>query len=200
MLIGLDFDNTLANYDKVFKSLAIEKNLIPNNWLGDKSSLKEYLFEKPNGEFSWQKLQGQVYGKYMHQADLFVGVKDFLKNCKIRSLPVCIVSHKTIYGIHDRSKVLLRKQALLWMRKKKFFSELGLSENDVYFETTLEDKIKRINQLECSHFIDDLEEVLMNSSLSKTINKIHFSANTTKKNRDIVTFDNWRNFPMDYFF
>ena len=40
MLIGLDFDNTLACYDSVFSDEAKKKGLVENHWEGDKKDLK----------------------------------------------------------------------------------------------------------------------------------------------------------------
>ena len=47
------------------------------------------------------------------------------------------------------------------MQTNKFFDEngLGLSRQDVFFESAREDKVRRIRELGCTHFIDDLAEV-----------------------------------------
>ena len=56
--------------------------------------------------------------------------------------------------------------------KNKFFSTngLSLSKNDIFFEFTKEAKVKRIKSLGCSHFIDDLPEIL--EMIDSNINKI----------------------------
>ena len=40
MLIGLDFDNTIACYDGVFSSEAKIKGFVQNEWRGTKQDLK----------------------------------------------------------------------------------------------------------------------------------------------------------------
>ena len=52
MLIGLDFDNTIANYDSVFKEICAHFNLLEDEWSGTKKELKETIFSFPDGELS----------------------------------------------------------------------------------------------------------------------------------------------------
>ena len=200
MLLGLDFDNTLVSYDEVFRLLAINERVIDSSWTGNKLQLKNYLLSEPNGEFKWQLLQGKAYGKFMHKANLYTGVKDFLLQCKKKKIPICIVSHKTIFGIHDKEKIPLRDEALKWMHKQGFFKELGIREDRVYFEPTIEEKINRINSLNCSYFIDDLLEILTHPILSDSVNKILFREFTNNKiPNQIFSFNNWNNFSTDFF-
>ncbi len=49
MLIGLDFDNTLACYDNVFSAEAKKKGLVGNHWEGTKKDLKNKLLTSNNG-------------------------------------------------------------------------------------------------------------------------------------------------------
>ena len=49
MLIGLDFDNTLACYDSVFSDEAKKKGLVENRWEGKKKDLKKELISFNNG-------------------------------------------------------------------------------------------------------------------------------------------------------
>jgi carbamoyltransferase len=41
MLIGIDFDNTLAHYDSIFATEAKKYSLIPSEWQGTKQDLKD---------------------------------------------------------------------------------------------------------------------------------------------------------------
>ena len=60
-LLGLDFDNTLVRYDKLFHRLALEKGLIEHTIKKDKKAIRDYLREKgQDNEFTL--LQGEVYG------------------------------------------------------------------------------------------------------------------------------------------
>ena len=60
MLIGLDFDNTLAHYDSVFAAEARKQCLVSDEWKGTKQELKDKLYSTQGGDKSWQKIQGQV--------------------------------------------------------------------------------------------------------------------------------------------
>ena len=122
MNIGIDFDNTIASYDTLFHEVALKENLINRSWNGHgKAELRNYLRTQPGGEKTWMKLQGLVYGKYMHCAEMMPGVANFILSCKLRNHKVFIVSHKTEYGHYDLERISLRKEALKWMDANCFF-------------------------------------------------------------------------------
>jgi hypothetical protein len=192
MLLGLDFDNTIANYNASFIELAVKNNLINNDWNGDKKSLRDFIRTLPNGEYSWQMLQGQIYGKWMHKAIMFDGVKEFLLKCKEKSIHVVIISHKTKYGNHDKEKFFLRAEAMKWMQKNGLFNDFDISKNDVYFESTKENKIRRIESIGCTHYIDDLVEILTDEFFPIHTKKILFSDSKNRHHfNDIHYFSDW---------
>ena len=47
MRIGIDFDNTIARYDKLFIKIASKKGLLPKNWEGNKEKLRDFLLSFP---------------------------------------------------------------------------------------------------------------------------------------------------------
>ncbi|MFA4795837.1 phosphotransferase [Leptospira kirschneri] len=201
--IGLDFDNTLACYDEVFAIVAKEQKLIPNEWRGSKKELRDFLRTLEKGELLWQKVQGKVYGKYMNQATLFPGVAEFLWKCKLNQVEVFIVSHKTEYGHFDEEKINLRTAALQWMEQKGFFdpNEFDISIENVFFSTTRLEKIKKINELELSYFIDDLVEVFEEKEFSSFTKKILFGkleANIGSI-ENIIEFDSWKKISLSIF-
>lgn len=178
MRIGIDFDNTIARYDDVFPAVAVKEGILPSGKVGSKREVRDTLrAEGPEGELRWQRLQGMVYGKHMHRAAMFEGLDLFLETCRTRAIPVCIVSHKTETGHHDPERINLRDAAWAWMRQRKFFQTDGyaISEDNVFFESTRDDKIARIAQLGLSHFIDDLEEVFSDPSFPDGIARILFA-------------------------
>ena len=59
--LGLDFDNTLVRYDKLFHQLAIEKGLIEKTLPADKTTIRDYLRGQGRDE-QFTMLQGEVYG------------------------------------------------------------------------------------------------------------------------------------------
>lgn len=161
MIIGIDFDNTLAGYDHLFTRLAREHGWLPSACAGSKVAVREALRAQPEGEARWQVVQGEAYGRCMGEARLLPGAGEFLALCRARGQRVVIVSHKTRYAARDPWRVDLRQAALDWMAGQGFFlpERFGLDRARVFFEDDREAKVARIAALGCTHFIDDLEEV-----------------------------------------
>lgn len=161
MLLGIDFDNTIAGYDGVFTTAARERGYITGSDPLAKLEIRNRIRALNEGEEKWMALQGEVYGKRMKDAELMPGVASFLKTCRQRQVRVCIVSHKTEYGHYDADRVNLREASRAWMNAQGFFDAgiFAISPGNVFFESTRPEKIKRIAKIGCTHFIDDLEEV-----------------------------------------
>ena len=109
MRLGVDFDNTLINYDRIFLEEARSRGLVGDAFCGSKRMVRDAIRLLPDGELAWQRLQGYVYGKGIGGALLFDGVREFLLECRERRIPVFIVSHKTRYGNFDPDRVDLRE-------------------------------------------------------------------------------------------
>ncbi len=175
--IGIDFDNTIVSYDKLFVQTAKAEGLIPHDFRGGKVGVRELIRRLDGGEEKWQWLQGKVYGGQIESASLIEGVAQFLVRCRQRNdTSVFIVSHKTEFGHFDASRINLREVARDWMAKHAFFDEggLNLATDAIYFESTREGKVDRIARLECTHFIDDLEEVLGHPGFPAGVRRILF--------------------------
>jgi hypothetical protein len=129
----------------------------------------------PGGELSWQRLQGFVYGSGIVDAVMFEGAGAFLSRCRDGGHEVFIVSHKTEYGHFDQNRINLRQAARDWMQRHGFFRAEGyaIPAENVFFESSRADKLRRIAMLGCTHFIDDLEEVLSDAAFPP-INRILF--------------------------
>jgi len=177
LIIGIDFDNTIACYDNVFCSVASTLGLIKNDEVLSKKDVKKSILSQSDGDVIWQKLQGQVYGKYMHCASIFPGFIEFLRLCKVREHRVIIISHKTEYGHFDNEKISLRDVAMKWLQENGLIEKnsLSLNRDEIYFESTRESKIKLIGELGCDYFVDDLAEVLNDFSFPDEVKKILFS-------------------------
>jgi hypothetical protein len=175
--IGLDFDNTIITYDAVFLAAARKWGLVGANFTGGKQAIRDTIRLLQDGELSWQKLQGQVYGKGLARAEMVEGVDAFLRRCRKNNVPAVIVSHKTEFGHHDPDRINLRDAARAWMAEHGFFQAAGygIEPNAVYFESTRQDKIARIAEVGCTHFIDDLEEVLSDPTFPSGVERILFS-------------------------
>ena len=193
--IGVDFDNTIADYDLVFEEVAVDMGFLGSKNFLSKADVKNAIIYQNDGDISWQRLQGQIYGKYMHKAKVFPGFIEFLLLAKIRGCKISIVSHKSEFGHFDDNKISLRSEALKWVINNKLIATdlYKLQEKDIYFESTREEKIDRIIKLGCSIFIDDLEEVFNEKIFPFEINKFLFNPLDKKiSSENFVTINSWR--------
>ncbi len=110
MRIGIDFDNTIAGYDHVFRREAQRLGWLAPAFIGGKRRVRAAL----DGE-RWMRLQGQVYGRLMPAAELLPGAESFFSRARKAGHELFIVSHKTRFGHFDGARVDLRRAALEWM-------------------------------------------------------------------------------------
>jgi hypothetical protein len=160
MLIGVDFDNTIVSYDRLFHTLAFERGLIPAEVPASKGHVRDYL--RAHGrEEAWIELQGLGYGSRMAGADLFPGVAACLREWLAAGLSVAIVSHKTRQPYSGQGPDL-QEAAHAWLEAHGFYAggQVGLGREHVHFELTKQDKVRRIATLGCDWFVDDLPEFL----------------------------------------
>jgi hypothetical protein len=164
--LGIDLDNTLISYDALFMHAASERGWLTDARPSSKKVVRDAVRALPDGEVRWQILQAEVYGRRMAEACLIDGAATFLQTCRARHMRVCIVSHKTRYARRDPNGVDLRQAARAWLVRHGFFDPdgFGLSPDDLFFEATRREKIERIRSLGCSHFVDDLEEIFLDTS------------------------------------
>jgi hypothetical protein len=172
--VGLDFDNTIVRYDDVFHRAALERALIPPELPVSKIRVRDHL-RSAGLEVTWIELQGYVYGKRMDEALPYSGVLEFLAACREARVPVAIVSHRTRFPNlgeqHD-----LHVSAREWLARRGFHdpSGIGLPEACVFFEETREAKLARIAELGCTHFIDDLPELLAHPLFPAGVQRVLF--------------------------
>lgn len=166
MRIGIDFDNTLAVYDKLFVDTALSKGWLQQDAAAiinfSKSQVRSEVRALDDGEVKWQILQATVYGPAMAGATLMAGVADFFQLAKQLQAQLFIVSHKTQFARRDAPKRYdLHKASLGWMEQQGFFSQTGFSldRSNIFFTATRQEKVAKIGQLNCDYFIDDLIEV-----------------------------------------
>lgn len=175
--IGVDFDNTIVSYNELIYSAARRRGLISSGVIKNKKEIRDAIRKLPDGEIEWQRLQAFVYGRGMENAALMEGVATFFDFCKRLNIPTFIISHKTQFASMDAERIDLRETALEWMKMNKFFSKdgFGLALDNVYFESTRQEKIDCVGALGCTHFIDDLEETFLEASFPSHVEKILFS-------------------------
>jgi hypothetical protein len=174
--IGIDFDNTLIDYDAVFCTAARDRGLLGADFSGNKQAVRDAIRLLPDGELAWQRLQGYVYGNGIAGAAMFDGADAFLRRCRDAGHSVFIVSHKTQFGHHDPQRVDLRTAALNWMEARGFFAPhvYAIPRDNVFFEASRAEKLRRIAALGCAYFIDDLEEVLLDPDFPPGVKPLLF--------------------------
>ena len=195
MIIGIDFDNTIIRYDNLFFDLALEKKLIPKSLSKEKNEVRNYM-RKQGIEDEWTIIQGEVYGSKIDRAKPFFGFFEAIKLLNQQTIPFYIISHKTKYP-YMGDKIDLHESALHWMSINKFFDQDGLKmkHNQIFFEPTKEKKIERAIERGCTHFIDDLHEIL--NLMPSYINKIIFLPQNEKSynGNNFQKLNSWDSLP-----
>ncbi|EHI48715.1 hypothetical protein HIMB100_00023030 [SAR116 cluster alpha proteobacterium HIMB100] len=173
MIVGLDFDNTIACYDLIFHEIAVEKGLIDKSVKTDKTSVRDNL--RANGkEEDWIKLQGFVYGRAMPRVKPYKGVIEFLVWAKKNNHTCKIISHKTKHP-YSGPRYDLHNAANKWIKTALVFqNELMVQEDEVFFHQTKTAKIEQIKAQNCDIFIDDLPEILLAEAFPDTTRGILF--------------------------
>ncbi|MGD0074499.1 MAG: phosphotransferase [Candidatus Binataceae bacterium] len=194
MPVGIDFDNTIVSYDRVFTEAARSRGWVAKDFRGTKKQLRDVVRLLDDGEIKWQILQGEVYGQRMSEAEPFPGVIEFIDALRRRGIEMFIVSHKTRYSNYDALKVDLREAALTWMEKNGFFdpARLRFSRDQIFFADTRAEKIAQISALGCGVFIDDLEEVFVDPTFPATVRRVLFTSDhESAHDRAIVVRKTW---------
>lgn len=169
MLLGLDLDNTLIRYDRLFESLASELGLAPDNTRG-KTAVRDTV-RASHGDESWQHLQALAYGKRIAEAELFPQVAETLATLKAAGHKLIIISHKSRYtSLYGAAGPDLHAAA------RRFLKQCGLDRlvDEVLFCPTREEKCLAIARAACDAFVDDLPEVFEHASFPKICRKILF--------------------------
>lgn len=172
MILGVDFDNTIASYDRVFYDCALNLGLIPPMKNPSKTDVRNQL-RWIGKEDEWIKLQGFVYGKCMQDVVPYPGSVTFFQYCHTHGIPVFIVSHKTRYPYCGECYDL-HASATEWIMNQGILRNPDTISEGVFFELTKENKIERIRKLGCTHFIDDLPEFLSEPEFPSEVCRILF--------------------------
>jgi hypothetical protein len=192
--IGIDFDNTIVCYDGLFHRVAVEQKLIPTDLPANKGAIRDYL-RSIGQEERWTLLQGYVYGARMAEALPFPGVLAFIKGLIKARVPVFIVSHKTRhpylgtrYDLHDAAQAWLAQHGLFEPTR------IGMRHDDVYFELTKQAKLQRIASLKCTHFVDDLPELLGEPAFPVEVERLLFDPCDEHSEVLFERFSSWERF------
>lgn len=159
MRIGLDFDNTIVSYDTLFHKVAVEGGYVPPNLPATKLAVRDYL-RSVGQEPVWTEMQGYVYGARLLEATAFDGLVDCLRWARHTGIELFVVSHKTKHPFIGPAYDL-HQSARDWIAA--YLCEDGqplIPAEQIAFELTKADKIRRIAASGFDYFIDDLPEIL----------------------------------------
>jgi len=173
MVIGFDFDNTIVSYDLLFKKLALEHGLVPEDFPANKTLVRDHL-RATGREPLWTAMQGEAYGPRMGEAVAFPGVKNAIARLIQCGVEVRIVSHKTKFPISG-PQFDLHGAAHAWLEKENFWAAVvGMRREQAFFEPTKELKFARIAAECCEAFIDDLPEILLAPLFPRNVRRYLF--------------------------
>lgn len=173
MRIGLDFDNTIADYTESFRTAAATRFDMACANLS-KTEIRDTLRAgHPDGDRAWMTLQGEVYGPRMAAAQPMPGLFDFLAFARDWGTELWIISHKTEFAHIDPTRTPLRTAALDWMLQTGIHEYV--SAENVIFAADRPAKLKAIGRLAPDAFVDDLVEVLDDPSFPDDVMKVLFA-------------------------
>jgi len=166
--VGIDFDNTIVNYDGVFHKAAVEAGWMPDTVEPGKQAVKQYFIDRDE-EPRWTELQGKVYGKAIKHAKPYAGLVNALLRMQTNNVLLFIVSHKTRYPIIGE-KLDFHGAAREWLAVN------GIEQliRQTYFCPEKEEKIQQITDLQLDWFIDDLPSILKHPQFPENTRGILF--------------------------
>ena len=189
--IGLDLDNTIINYNCAFSTKAIEYGWVKSKL--SKNQIKETLLNEDGNDLRWQKLQSIVYSDDIGLSNIFDGVITFLEYAKKEKHNVYIISHKTKFSNFDPSKEFWNS-AIKYLHDTKILDKTTnslIKKTNIFFCPTLNEKIKKIDELQCDLFLDDLEQVVSHTDMPTSTIAIHFTPDLDSKK---LRTSNWNDF------
>jgi len=194
MLIGFDFDNTIACYERAITRLADETFTLPDDVPRTKIGLRDYLRQE-NRESDWTAFQGALYGPGMRYAEPFEGAIETMTQLRDSGHKMVIVSHRSRTP-YAGPQYDLHKTAHEWMESHLKTNNL-FEDNQVYFLESKNAKIATIGLLGCEVFVDDLPEILDSPNFPKDTVGILFTSMADIKHKvgKRLTISQWCELP-----
>jgi hypothetical protein len=190
--IGIDLDNTLACYESLFADLARERGLLSARAAPSRVELRNRL-RREGQEEAWTEMQGEAYGPRMRDAEPFAGAVEFVARCIEGGAKVFIVSHRSRHPYRGKRHDL-HAAANDWLARHRFVGRggVGLTRRNVFLEPEWQRKLARISTLGCTHFIDDLREILEHERFPQSVVPILFDpTGASKRQARIARADSW---------
>ena len=173
MIIGLDFDNTIICYDEIFRLIGQKISFGSDITCVNKNEIRDHLHRAGQRD-EWTRLQGEIYGKFIMNAIPFEGALYTIKKLASRGHTIKIISHKTRHP-YIGPKYELRTKSRRWLKEKGFLEKGLIKEDNVFFTSSLQEKLELVEQSGCECFLDDLPEVI--EALNPRIKRLFFNPN-----------------------
>ena len=196
MIIGIDFDNTITNYDSAIEKLSLAIKDFPKDRKRNKQEVKLHLI-KTQSEEAWTKFQGELYGPGMIYAKPQPGSIEIMRKLQLMEHKLIIISHRSkspylgpAYDLHKFAKDWIEKN----LKNAGLFNEKQNSESssNIHFLETKSEKARKIATEKCEVFIDDLEEIFRLPEFPKRIKKILFNSSVIKNtSNDMLKACTW---------
>lgn len=163
--VGVDLDNTLADYRRPLEKLCAAYGIV-GEYTDPKIALRGEL-HRTGREEEWTRLQGELYGPLMGQAEPFAGAVEGVLGLRAAGFDVVIISHRTKHPF-------LGKRHDLHAAARGWLAENGLGEISLFMEENQGAKVARMASEGCQVFVDDLPEILRHVEFPKLTRKILF--------------------------
>ena len=187
MKIGIDFDNTLVDYRKAFRNVAVSSGIVDEHFSGGKKQIAE-LLQHIGKERAWWALQADVYGRKIFEAKPFDGSAAALAKIAQEGHTLQIVSHKTRYP-YSGEELDLRNAAQDWMNHWGISKTIPMSQ--VHFEDTLDEKIEKIEHLGLDLFVDDLPKVFSHKTFPAFTRRLLFDPDSAAPKGEYGRVRSW---------
>lgn len=200
--VGLDFDNTIVNYDGVFHWAAFDQGLLKGQCETTKNAIKSSLINDQR-EDDWTWLQGYVYGTCMHKADLYPAALDVIKwIVDSENMNVRIISQKTMYPFAG-PKHNLREAAREFISQKLQIGGNQLIPDDrIEFFDTIDEKVEAIGHHKCDIYIDDLPKIVTHEKFPSSALGVLFAPDAKVENnvgyKSVSTWLEFKEILSDY--
>lgn len=190
--IGVDFDNTIIDYSRLFVACALDLRLIEPGTGWTKQRVRDHIRAR-HGDPAWCDLQAEVYGARIVDASPMLGCLNALRRLRDLGAELKIVSHKTERAVARPNDGNLRDAARGWLAAHGFTTgpDAPLTGADVHFESTRGAKVRRIAALGCTHFVDDLVEVFEEPEFPGGVERLLFGPPAIGVMATIKCYSSW---------
>ncbi|MBL4865619.1 MAG: hypothetical protein JKY67_04505 [Pseudomonadales bacterium] len=195
MRVGIDFENTMVDYDGLFYQLALERKDVdfdPSISLTNPAPTKETLRDQliNNGlTHRWLELQKIVYGSRVLEAMPYTGLIRFLALCKEHSVECVLVCHHSPRVFKNAN---FNEMLLAWLSKygvSKYLHGQSLTEK-LYISSTQEDMAQLVSKLGCTHFVSNGMSLFGLEEFPAGVSRFLFDPKMRKGHSDLLHLSN----------